>query len=101
MIHHVVENSHIHSVLMDGVVMYHKTGQILEKVVTILCAEQDALTIVDAAKAFCPESAVEINKGIRPFAASTRATSLAVPADRTPLARGRARRSSSRGPSDH
>lgn len=101
MIHQVVENSHIHSVLMDGVVLYHKEGESLEKIVTILCDEQDAQTIVDVAKAVSPRSAVEIKQGIRPFAASTKTTSLAVAADRIYFVRDRARKSPSRRPSDH
>jgi len=60
----ITEQSRLHSILMNSIVVYDHQDGLRKKVVKILCKASDADKLLDAAKTLCPEAAVEIEKSI-------------------------------------
>jgi hypothetical protein len=60
----VGRDSRLHSILMNGVVVYDRRTTPPRKLVKLLCEKSDAEMLLDAAKALCPEATAEIEESI-------------------------------------
>ena len=64
-VNRVAEDSHVHSILMNGVVIHDYQTGVRRRVVKILCNKADAEMLRHAAKTLCPEALPELEQSIK------------------------------------
>ena len=65
MLNRVAEDSQIHSILMNGVVVHDYQTGLRRRVVKILCDKSDAEMLRDATETLCPEALPEMEQSIK------------------------------------
>ena len=64
-VNRVAEDSHVHSILMNGVVIHDYQTGVRRRVVKILCNKADAEMLRHATKTLCPEALPELEQSIK------------------------------------
>ena len=65
MVNRVAEHSHVHSILMNGVVVHDYQTGVRRRIVKILCDQADAGMLRDATETLCPEALPEMEQSIK------------------------------------
>jgi hypothetical protein len=65
MVNRVAEHSHLHSILMNGVMVHDYQTGVRRRVVKILCNKVDAEMLRDATITLCPEALSELEQSIK------------------------------------
>ena len=65
MVYRLPEPSHVHSILMNSVVVHDYQTGVRRKVVKIVCNKSDAEMLCDATETLCPEALPEMEQSIK------------------------------------
>jgi hypothetical protein len=65
MVNRVAAYSHVHAILMNGVVVHDYQTGVRRRVVKILCNKSDAEILRDATETLCPEALPEIEESTK------------------------------------